>query len=83
MFIKKINEIIAKLEEGRTAFLRSMIDSYKKFREGEEEEDLMKLQPRRMFYVHCRFCRKASKIYELAAKEEIEYCTKCKQKVIA
>jgi hypothetical protein len=39
LFIRKINDIISKLDEGRLPFLRSLINSFKRYREGEESGD--------------------------------------------
>jgi hypothetical protein len=69
LFIRKMNEIITKFEEGKLTFIKSLIENYSKF--SEESEDSTHLQPRRIFFVHCRNCHKVSKVYELGSKEDI------------
>jgi hypothetical protein len=63
-------------------FIKALIESFKRYREQEESEDVMTLQPRRIFYLYCRFCLKANKLYDLASREDMEFCAKCKQKIL-
>lgn len=86
-FLKRMNELVGKAEEGRnrdgkTPFLRALIDSYKRY-SSHHEHSHQAIQSRRLFYLHCRHCQHPNRLYDLSAREDLEFCGKCKQKLVA
>lgn len=77
-FIRKLNEVVAKYEEGRTAFLKQIVAEYQRYREADHSDDVFGLQPRRYFLWHCQACKKVDKLYELPSKQELHICDKGK-----
>lgn len=77
-FIRKLNEVVGKYEEGRTGFLKQVVAEYQRFRDADHSDDVYGLQPRRYFLWHCHACQKAGKLYELPSKQDLQICDKCK-----
>lgn len=70
-----MNELVVKMEEGKYAYLKTVVDEFFKFKEDLEEPQL---QPQRLFLTHCSSCQKVTRFYELPTREEAEVCVRCK-----
>jgi hypothetical protein len=67
-FVGRVNDIVAKFDDGRIPFLKQLVAEYSKFKEADNSEDIFGLQPRRFFLVHCSNCEKVTKLSELLPK---------------
>lgn len=67
-FVSRINDIVAKFDEGRINFLKQLVADYSKFKDPDHNEEIFGLQPRRFFLLHCRSCEKLTKLSELLPK---------------
>jgi hypothetical protein len=76
-FIKKMNELVVKFEEGRTTFLRTVVEEFFAFREDLKDSSV---KPHRFFISTCTSCRKVTYFYSLPNIEEAEFCLRCKSR---
>jgi hypothetical protein len=76
-FIRKMNELISKFEEGRFIFLRTVVDEFQSFRTDLKDHSL---EPHRFFIRTCGSCHKSAYFYTLPSYEDAEFCQRCKSR---